>query len=97
MTGRPVLWRIARREIAKDVARFVEVDLRMRRNRQQRPLAVEHVRARRQTRGVIELDDGRHVSFRGRIDRVISAPVARLVYDYKTGAHVHHRLRCRST
>jgi len=86
ITGRPVLWRIARREIAEDLARFVEVDLRVRRARQSRPLAVEL------TFGldgfppaVIELADGRRLSFRGRIDRVDEVPGGAAVYDYKTG------------
>ena len=86
VTGRPVLWRIARREIAEDLARFVEVDLRVRRARQSRPLAVEL------TFGldgfppaVIELADGRRLSFRGRIDRVDEVPGGAAVYDYKTG------------
>jgi ATP-dependent helicase/nuclease subunit B len=86
VTGRAVLWRIARREIAEDLARFVEVDLRLRRARQLRPLAVElsfgldgHPPA------VIELADGRRLSFRGRIDRVDQRPGGAAVYDYKTG------------
>ena len=60
LTGRPVLWRIARRQIAADLDRFIEVDRRLRAARQLRPLAVElsfgldgHPPA------VIELDDGR--------------------------------------
>jgi RecB family exonuclease len=86
VTGRPVLWRIARREIAEDLARFVEVDLRLQRARRSRPLAVEltfgldgHPPA------VIELPDGRRLSFRGRIDRVDEVPGGAAVYDYKTG------------
>jgi hypothetical protein len=30
LTGRPVLWRIARRQIAADLDRFIEVDRRLR-------------------------------------------------------------------
>ena len=87
VTGRPVLWRIARREIAKDLARFVEVDLRLRRTRQQRPLAVELTFGLDgNPPAVIELDDGRHMSFRGRIDRVDQRAGGAAVYDYKSGS-----------
>jgi RecB family exonuclease len=34
---------------------------------------------------VIELDDGRRLAFRGRIDRVDSHPAGAALYDYKTG------------
>jgi ATP-dependent helicase/nuclease subunit B len=81
------LWRIASRDILADLDRFVEVDLRLRRARQQRPLAVElsfgldgHPPA------VLQLADGRQLSFRGRIDRVDSRPGGAAVYDYKTGS-----------
>ncbi|HUP76000.1 MAG TPA: PD-(D/E)XK nuclease family protein [Acidimicrobiales bacterium] len=87
LTGRPVLWQIARREILADLDRFVEVDLRLRRARGLRPLAVElsfgldgHPPA------VLQLADGRQLSFRGRIDRVDSRPGGASVYDYKTGS-----------
>ena len=86
LTGRAVLWRIASRDIFADLDRFVEVDLRLRRARQLRPLAVElsfgldgHPPA------VLQLADGRQLSFRGRIDRVDRRPGGAAVYDYKTG------------
>jgi hypothetical protein len=86
VTGRPVLWRIARREIAKDLGRFVEVDLRLRSGRQQRPLAVElSFGLDGNPPAVIELDDGRRLSFRGRIDRVDQRDGGAAVYDYKSG------------
>jgi ATP-dependent helicase/DNAse subunit B len=87
VTGRPVLWRIARREIAKDLARFVEVDLRLRGARRQRPLAVElSFGLDGNPPAVIELDDGRRLSFRGRIDRVDRRDGGAAVYDYKSGS-----------
>jgi len=87
VTGRPVLWRIARREIAKDLARFAEVDLQLRVARNQRPLAVElSFGLDDNPPAVIELDDGRRLLFRGRIDRVDRRGSGASVYDYKSGS-----------
>jgi RecB family exonuclease len=87
LTGRPVLWRIARREIAADLERFIDVDLRLRREYGQRPLAVElSFGFDGNPPAVFELADGRRLSFRGRIDRVDSRPDGAAVYDYKSGA-----------
>jgi RecB family exonuclease len=87
LTGRPVLWRIARREIAADLDRFVEVDLRLRRTNAQRPYAVEtSFGFDGNPPAVFELADGRRLALRGRIDRVDIRPDGAAVYDYKSGA-----------
>ena len=87
LTGRPVLWRIARREIVSDLDRFVEVDLRLRRDHGQRPLAVElSFGLDGNPPAMFELPDGRRLAFRGRIDRVDRLPDGAAVYDYKSGA-----------
>jgi RecB family exonuclease len=87
LTGRPILWRIATRDILADLDRFVEVDLRLRHARQLRPMAVElSFGLDGNPPAVLQLADGRQLSFRGRIDRVDRRPDGAAVYDYKTGS-----------
>ena len=90
ITGRPLLWRFARRRIEQTADRFLAVDTALRRQHDAAPAAdglevpfgldgAPEVR--------VSLPDSRPVTFRGRIDRVDRSPDGErvVVYDYKTG------------
>ncbi len=90
ITGRPLLWRFARRRIERTATQFLTVDTRLRREHDAapRPDGLEvpfGVDGAPEVR--VALPDARPVTFRGRIDRVDrSADGERVVvYDYKTG------------
>ena len=98
LTGRPVLWQLAKREILLDLAEFCVQDQWLRQTRRAVPRAVElSFGLDGEPPAVIALSDGRRLSFRGRIDRVDcvggddGASVSRaLVFDYKTGTKISY-------
>jgi RecB family exonuclease len=90
ITGRPLLWRFARRRIERTAGQFLLVDTRLRRERDASPrpdgLEVPFGLDGAPEVSVV-LPGARPVRFRGRIDRVdLSSDGERVVvYDYKTG------------
>jgi RecB family exonuclease len=90
VTGRPLLWRFAKRRIRRSALRFLTIDAQLRRERQAAPSpdGLEVAFGVGDRAGVaVTLPDRRRVTFRGRIDRVDRSPDGRhvVVYDYKTG------------
>ena len=90
ITGRSLLWRLARRRIARTAVRFLTIDTEVREALDTVPAAagleVNFGMAGRP--GVtVALSGDRSVTFRGRIDRVDQSPDGArvVVYDYKTG------------
>lgn len=90
ITGKPLLWRMERERILRDLAGFLDADEEMRRE--------EGVVPREPEMGfgmpgsvnpalVIALPGGREVALRGKIDRVDSTPdgARAVVLDYKSG------------
>ena len=89
LTGRPLLWRLEREQILRDLERFLDEDERLRLEQGVIPAAVELAfGAEKESAVTVSLEDGRSVAFRGRIDRVDQAPGGSrlLVLDYKTGS-----------
>ncbi len=91
LTGRPLLWRLERERILRDLAGFLDADERLRAEHGVVPEAVElsfGVPDAELAAVPVTLPDGRSVAFRGRIDRVDQAPDGShlLVLDYKTGS-----------
>ncbi len=90
ITGRSLLWRLARRRIAGTAVRFLTVDTEFREALDTVPTAagleVDFGMAG-QPGVTVELSGDRSVTFRGRIDRVDRSPDGArvVVYDYKTG------------
>jgi hypothetical protein len=89
LTGRPVFWRRDRAQILALVDRFLYEDDDHRRTTGTRPVAAELTFGRSGAElGPVEmaLTDGRHLQFRGAIDRIDLADDGTLhVTDYKTG------------
>lgn len=90
VTGKPLLWRMARARVLRDLAGFLDKDEELRLEHGVVPADVElafGLQGATQPAVVVSLDDGRDVAFRGRIDRVDRAPDGSLllVIDYKTG------------
>ena len=90
ITGRSVMWTLARRRIVHTARRFLRVDEHVRKDLHVVPAPDGLERAF----GIdgappvaVGLDNGTTVHFRGRIDRVDRSPDGRrtVVYDYKTG------------
>jgi RecB family exonuclease len=90
ITGRPLHWRLAQRRVLAEITQFVVADESARRDLGVLPSAggLEVAFGEADTPVVLDLADGRSVSFRGRIDRVDRSPDGSrvAVYDYKTGA-----------
>lgn len=90
LTGRPLHWRLAQRRIRAEVAQFTAIDesARARLGVVASVDGLEVDFGESGTPVVLDLTDGRRVSFRGRIDRVDRAPDGSrvIVYDYKTGS-----------
>ncbi len=91
-TGRPLLWKLERARIEREVARTLDADERIRRASR---LVTRHTEinfGREPSDALPELTldlDGLSVSFRGQIDRIDTStePEGRVVvYDYKTGS-----------
>ena len=90
VTGRPLLWKFAKRRIQQTALRFLAIDAELRHDRQAAPSpdGLEMAFGVDGRPGVsVALPDQRTVTFRGRIDRVDRSPDGRrvVVYDYKTG------------
>lgn len=93
VTGRPLLWRLERRRILRELDGFLEIDERFRAQQRvvSRPDELELGFGFDADGGDPPVDvavrDGRTVHFRGRIDRVDRAPDGSrvVVVDYKTG------------
>lgn len=96
VTGKPLLWEIARAEVLKDLSAFLDADFKMRRTHGVSPRSVEAAfgasRRRREDTpalGLVEWSSPKTgaIRFRGVIDRIDVSPSgdAALVLDYKTG------------
>ena len=91
VTGRPLLWRLEREQILRDLAGFLDADEQLRNEHGVVNTEVElafGLADAEQPAVTVALDDGRAVAFRGRIDRVDRAPDGSrlLVLDYKSGS-----------
>ena len=91
LTGKPLLWRMERERIMRDLAAFLDADERMRADEGVVPVAVElafGVPDASHPAIVVSVGDEREVAFRGRIDRVDRAldGSRMLVLDYKSGS-----------
>jgi ATP-dependent helicase/nuclease subunit B len=92
LTGRPLLWKLDRRRILRELAGFLDTDEDIR-----IALGIVPTPGGRELAfglggdsgapAAISLPDGRTVRFHGRMDRVDHAPTGspRVVFDYKTG------------
>jgi RecB family exonuclease len=89
LTGRPLLWRLARRRIERTAARFLAVDVGLRRAHDAAPSpeTLEVPFGNGTANVSVTGPAGQTVHFRGRVDRIdVSADGQRaVVYDYKTG------------
>lgn len=87
LTGRPSLWQVDRAAILGDLRRFLGEDDRYRREAGAVPVAVEQPFGHGGQPGVaVPVAGGRHVTFRGTVDRVDRTAGGGLsVLDYKTG------------
>ncbi|GMU39408.1 MAG: hypothetical protein AMXMBFR23_02740 [Chloroflexota bacterium] len=92
LTGARLLWRIDRARILRDVEAFADVDEAYRADRGVAPVATE-LAIGSATPVTVDLDDGRTVRLRGRIDRVDRSPdgTRMVVIDYKTGSAYSYR------
>lgn len=91
ITGREVSWVLAHRDINRVATRFLDADLQHRTRLGVLPAPDGLERAfgdDGQPPVVVEVADGRAITFRGRIDRVDRSPGGErvVVYDYKTGS-----------
>lgn len=99
ITGRPLLWRLDRDRIRRDLAGFLDRDEELRARFGVVPADVEFafgLPGADQPPLTIPIGDGRAIAFRGRIDRVDRAPNGSrlVVLDYKTGrAAFYNKLR----
>ena len=88
ITGRPLSWQLARRRIRRSAERFLRTDNEVRADLNMVPSGdgVE-VAFGDDTPVGVDIGNGRHVAFRGRIDRIDRSPdgSSAVVYDYKTG------------
>ena len=96
ITGKAVLWQIARDEILIDLDAFLDEDLRMRRQYGVSPIGVEAefgIDRDGWQPAELTLPDGTGVRFRGKIDRIDADSSGRraLVLDYKTGGSSSYR------
>jgi RecB family exonuclease len=91
ITGRPVLWRLDRERIMRDLDGFLDADDALRREFGVVPAEAEFafgVQDSDRPPVIADLDETRKIAFRGRIDRVDRAPDGSrlLVLDYKSGS-----------
>ena len=96
VTGKAVLWQIARDEILIDLDAFLDEDLRMRQQYGVSPIGVEAefgIGSDGWQPAELTLPDGAHVRFRGKIDRVDADSDGKrvMVLDYKTGGSYSYR------
>jgi hypothetical protein len=89
LTGRPLLWRLARRRIERTAVGFLAVDTGMRRahDAAPTPATLEVAFGDGTSEVSVTGPTGQPVRFRGRVDRIDVSPDGRraVVYDYKTG------------
>jgi RecB family exonuclease len=92
LTGRPLLWKLERARILREVSRTLDADERIRSERGLIPLETEvnFGRGADDAMPALTIDlDGAQVTFRGQIDRIDTSPAPDgelVVYDYKTGS-----------
>lgn len=92
LTGKPLLWRLERERITRDLAGFLDADENLRRDKGVVPLAAEMAFGMAEAGSgppvLVTLPDGITVALRGRIDRVDGAPGGSrlVVLDYKSGS-----------
>lgn len=91
ITGKPLLWRMERERILRDLLGFLAADEEMRREEGVVPREVEMGFGMPGSAGpalVVALARGREVALRGKIDRVDSTPdgTRAAVFDYKSGS-----------
>lgn len=92
ITGRPLLWQVAQRDVLEDLSIFLEEDNRLRAELGTGPVAVEHSfgfdRSGASPPVVLLTGSGQKVGFRGMIDRLDANSTGSklLVIDYKTGS-----------
>jgi hypothetical protein len=92
ITGRPLLWQVAQREVLEDLSIFLEEDNKLRAELGTGPVAVEHSfgfdRSGASPPVVLLTGSGQKVGFRGMIDRLDADSTGSklLVIDYKTGS-----------
>lgn len=95
LTGKPLLWRLERERIGRDLQGFLDADEELRRELGVVPLAVElsFGLSEAEPTVAVPLDGGRAIAFRGRIDRVDRAPDGSrlVVLDYKSGSAVPYK------
>lgn len=96
VTGRPLLWRLERGRILRDLDGFLDHDEALRREHGVVPAAVElsfGLPGDDQPALIVPLDGDRVVAFRGRVDRVDRATDGSrlLVLDYKSGSDERYR------
>ena len=96
VTGKTVLWQIARDEILIDLEAFLDEDQRMRQQNGLSPTGVEAefgISDAGWQPAELLLPDGTKVRFRGKIDRVDADRNGEraLVLDYKTGGSSHYK------
>jgi len=87
ITGRRLLWQVARDEILADLEKFLEKDNQMRAEMGTQPVAVEWQFGfgGDTPEASINLAERRKIAFRGVIDRIDAGEGTALVIDYKTG------------
>jgi hypothetical protein len=92
ITGRPLLWQVAQREVLEDLSIFLEEDNKLRAETGTGPVAIEHSfgfdRSGASPPVVLITGSGQKVGFRGMIDRLDAdrSGSKLLVIDYKTGS-----------
>ena len=96
VTGKSVMWQIARDEILIDLSAFLDADLRMRQQFGVSPIGVEAefgMSNEGWQPAAFTLSDDSQVKFRGKIDRVDADDSGKrtLVLDYKTGSDYSYR------
>jgi len=91
ITGRPLLWQVAQRDVLEDLSIFLEEDNKLRAELGTGPVAVEHSfgfdRSGASPPVVLLTGSGQKVGFMGMIDRLDANSTGSklLVIDYKTG------------
>ncbi len=97
ITGRPLLWDVAKNEMRDDLSLFLKKDSEMRAEMMTRPIAIEWRFGFGETNHyppvILDIGEGQQISFRGVIDRVdADASNSKLfIVDYKTGSSYPYR------
>lgn len=87
LTGKPILWQLARARILRDLRGFLDSDEKLRSECGVLPEAVELSFGMRNEKPIVVQLGDRAIAFRGRIDRVDRSPDGThlVVLDYKSG------------